>query len=172
MDPILNSVPLPPPGPRREAAGQEPAAPPVRRAARTEDLYTPEEAPVSAGVYWPEKDGEGSFRILFDKPGREEEAPEAAPPGRKAGKDGEPEEKTTVCTDRVEAEIRGLRKQEARLEQQIAGSGGDTERRERLEAQLARVRRELAEKDTDAYRRRHAQYTEGGAGASGPAGPL
>lgn len=80
----------------------------------------------------------------------------AAPP--KAGDD---EEKCTANTDKVEREIRKLKKRQQELERQIRQAQDDPEKREKLEKELQQVEQELKLKDTDSYRKQHAEVRRG-----------
>ena len=71
---------------------------------------------------------------------------------------GDRAERCTANTDQVDREIRRLREQKKALERQLRSRTDGAEIRE-LERRLARVERELAQKDNDAYRRRHAVFS-------------
>lgn len=70
------------------------------------------------------------------------------------------EEKLTTDTDRVDGEIRELKKQVERLEKQAA-EARDPAEAERLEKELRAAEAQLQAKDNDAYRRQHADYFTG-----------
>ncbi len=69
-------------------------------------------------------------------------------------------EKLTTNTDRVDGEIRELKEQAERLEQK-AKEARDPAEAERLEKELQAVEAQLQAKDSDAYRRQHADYFTG-----------
>lgn len=71
--------------------------------------------------------------------------------------DGKQAEQCTGNTDKVDAEIRKLKKKEAELKQRIARAGSPEEQ-ERLKSELLNVQNELRVKDNDAYRRAHTQF--------------
>lgn len=67
-------------------------------------------------------------------------------------------ERCTCDTDKVDREIKTLKKKREELERQIHSETDETRARE-LEAELARVEAELSQKDNDAYRRQHAVFS-------------
>lgn len=142
------------------------------------DEYIPEEKREPYGRYWLGKDGDGSPKIYFDNPEAAEDpaSPKAAGASKAEApeKDGEPkapgkaappdkgrkEEKCTGNTDAVDREIKRLKEKKGKLEAKLDRET-DEAKREALERQLAQVESELRQKDNDAYRRRHAVFTEG-----------
>lgn len=96
--------------------------------------------------------------------GAEEKHASGPPEGaeeKRASASPEKSEKTEECTtntDKVDREIRELRKKKKELEQKLARSDGPEEKK-RLETQLQQTERELQMKDNDSYRRSHAQYS-------------
>lgn len=137
------------------------------------DEYVPEEKRGSYGRYWPGRDRDGSPKIYFDDPEAAEdasaspeppgeEAPGEGPaaPGRAAPAGGERrEERCTADTDKVDREIRRLKEERGELKERLS-SETDEARIGELERRLSRVESELRRKDNDAYRRRHAVFTE------------
>lgn len=113
----------------------------------------------SPGLYEVRGDGEGGYQVYL-RP-YSEDGEEAAP----AEGGGEPRKvtKTTVDTDRVDAELRRLKKERQSLEQQAAKAqnGGDGEKAAELKQKLASLDVELSAKDNDAYRKQHAAVTQG-----------
>ena len=106
----------------------------------TRDTYTPEETPLSMGIY--------------DKDGKTDSPKASAPAGKSA------EEKTaTANTDEVDREIEKLKKKKAQLKQEIAQTKDAPDKQEDLKKQLSQVEEELRRKDNDAYRRQHAKIT-------------
>ena len=72
--------------------------------------------------------------------------------------EGAEEKRASASPDKVDREIRELRKKKKELEQKLARSDGPEEKK-RLETQLQQTERELQMKDNDSYRRSHAQYS-------------
>jgi len=141
------------------------------------DRYIPAEPPVSAGEYRPVTDKDGNRRIVFDAfdapeadgkaapaasdkaaPESDNEAAPAASDKAAPKSDKKATSSCTANTDKVDAEIRRLKKKQAKLEQQLAQA--DDRQRANLERQLAKVEAELHRKDNDAYRKQHAVVTE------------
>ena len=98
----------------------------TRLSAARMDEYVPGENPVPIGLYQVTQDGDGSRKVIFDAPAKEEGEPKTVPEAPEP-----PEEETPA----------------------------DASERAKLEHQLARVESELRVKDTDFYRRQHAQFT-------------
>lgn len=102
------------------------------------------------GVYAVEADGAEGYRIAFRPPEDGGTPPDRTP---------EQPEKTTVNTDRVDGELRQLKKEQSDLERQISQAeraGADLPQLPALRQRLSAVEAELAQKDTDAYRRTRA----------------
>ncbi len=76
-------------------------------------------------------------------------------PGKASGK---PAEKVTGNTDKVDAEIRKLKKQLSELETRLASEQDPAECKE-LEKQISALQDELKKKDNDAYRRGHTVFS-------------
>ena len=137
------------------------------------DEYVPEEKQEPSGRYWLGKDEDGQPKIFFDDPERkpdasgekEPEAPERKEPRQGQGaqgpkrKDGKKEEKCVANTDKVDREIKELKRKKEDLEQRI-NTEQDERRIEELERQLAQVERELDKKDNDTYRKQHTTFTQ------------
>lgn len=83
---------------------------------------------------------------------------EYIPSGVPKGAGGAPAEQMTANTDRVDREIADLRRQKEQLEQQLRACAGE-ERAEALAQRLAQVERALSQKDNDAYRCQHTDFT-------------
>ena len=140
--------------PQARQAEAEPSVPPR---APVVDEYVPEEKQEPSGRYWLGRDEDGAPKVYFDDPERADDGPSDAPaPAGKAG--GDKAERCTGSTDQVDREIERLKKRKETLEQQISSQTDDARRRE-LERKLAQVERELAQKDNDAYRRRHTVFS-------------
>jgi len=104
------------------------------------DEYIPEEKREPSGLYWLGRDEDGQPKVYFDDP--------------EQGK-----EESCICnTDEVDREIEELKKEQAELESKISSETDET-KAENLARELAQVEEELHQKDTDAYRRQHATFT-------------
>ena len=88
----------------------------------------------------------------------EPEAPEAGKPS-KDGKPARSEERCKGSTDKVDREIKRLRKRREELAARLRAED-DPAKAKTLERQLAQVENELRQKDNDAYRRQHTQFTQ------------
>lgn len=110
------------------------------------DQYIPEdtEEQESAGLYWIEKDQDGTPRVHFDQPDRPE-------------RPGQPE-RCTCNTDKVDREIEKLKEKQEALQQQIQSETDEIKRSE-LEQKLAQIESELHQKNNDTYRRQHAEFS-------------
>lgn len=143
------------------------------------DEYIPEEKREPSGRYWMGKDEDGQPKIYFDDPEQAADAPkqpEGAPDAKKLNADAPeakkpdqagqgakgPERKKDEVwegnTDKVDQEIKKLKKKRQELEQRL-NTETDEAKIKGLELQLSQVERELRQKDNDAYRRQHAQVT-------------
>lgn len=130
------------------------------------DEYIPSEKQEPSGLYRLGRAEDGSPKIFFDDP--ERDAPEGAPEPDKAGdgkkppENGKPGRKEEVCkgnTDQVDREIKRLRKRREELAAQLR-TERDPAKAGALERKLAQVESELRQKDNDAYRRQHTQFTQ------------
>lgn len=65
-------------------------------------------------------------------------------------------EKCTMNTDKVDEEIRQLKKRKEDLSKELQHAADDPKKREKLQRELSQVEQELRVKDTDSYRRQHA----------------
>ncbi len=152
------------------------AEPDKRPSAPQVDEYVPGEPPEHAGLYRLGRDEAGERRVIFDDPEDGDNAPASIPAREQAaggkptdgpeksgapktGDDPKKAERCTGNTDKVDREIEKLKAKLAELEQELAQSKDDPEKRSELEKQLAQVKNELRAKDTDSYRRRHADFT-------------
>ena len=131
------------------------------------DEYVPEEKQEPSGRYWPGRDEEGRPRLFVDgpsSPDRPEDSPrppEDGAPEREVPEDGDPERKTERCTcdtGRVDREIERLKRKREELSRQLNAETDGGKIRE-LERKLAQVEDELRQKDNDAYRRQHAEFS-------------
>lgn len=84
----------------------------------------------------------------------EEDAPQKAAPA--ADGDGDT---LTTNTDDVDREIEQLEKQRDTLKEEIGQAADDPQRQAELNQQLAQLEAELNLKNTDTYRRQHADYS-------------
>lgn len=121
------------------------------------DEYVHGEEPISAGLYQLSKDENGAPKVIFDSP--QQDIPETAPPTEGADGGKESEDRCTVNTDHVDAEIERLKEKKAELEQQLAQAKDNPEEKEQLQAQLQQVMQDLGMKGNETYRRQHAEYT-------------
>lgn len=113
----------------------------------------------SPGLYEIKGDGEGGYQVSFQP--YAENGEEAAPAA--GGRDTPEGSKTTVNTDKVDAEIRKLKEKRESLEQQLnqAQNSGDGQKAEALKRKLAAADAEVSAKNNDAYRKQHAVITQG-----------
>lgn len=146
------------------------------------DEYVPEEKQEPSGRYWMGKDEDGQPKICFDDPERAADAPkqpEGAPDAKKLNSDApeaeEPDQagqgakgperkkdKDEVWegnTDKVDQEIKKLKKKRQELEQRLSTETDEAKVKD-LERQLAQVERELKQKDNDTYRKQHSTFTQ------------
>lgn len=155
------------------------------RMLRDEYIPSGDQSKSSAGVYRLEKAEDGEQRIVFDRPDQSENAEkseqananpaqpvngseEKAEPIEDADspkKTDEPEKKDnkkevtcTGNTDKVDREIKQLKKKKQQLEQQLDSVRSDEDKRKEIEAQLSQVNSELNMKDNDSYRKQHTTY--------------
>ncbi len=101
-----------------------------------------------AGLHYPDCDE----YVPGDKP--------AAPAKQEepAGDKGRPAERCVCSTDKVDREIARLRQKQQQLQQKL-NQTEDPQQQEALQKQLDAVARELQQKDNDAYRRQHAEFS-------------
>lgn len=143
---------------------------PVQQRKPVLDEYVPEEPREPYGRYWPGRDADGQPKIFFDDPERAAGASQPPEPVPEAGqpdapradgpekKDGEDEENCVCDTGKVDREIERLKKQRQELEQRL-NTETDERRAKDLERRLSQIEQELQQKDNDAYRRQHADFT-------------
>lgn len=108
-----------------------------------------------SGLYRLRKDAGGNPKVMYDAPKKavkEKEAPRKDEPAKEA-------EECTADTDNVDREIKELKEEKKRLEQQIRAAAGDEEKRKIFEKKLARIEGELRQKDNDTYRRQRAVFS-------------
>ena len=110
------------------------------------------------GLYWLGRDENGGRKIFFNDPKA------ACADGKKkkkaGGGQGEPDEVCVANTDRVDRDIRQLKKKRQELEQKIRSASGNERKIRELEKKLAQVEQELRRKDNDTYRRQHTVFSE------------
>jgi len=166
MIPISSAAPQPAALPYvRETEREARPAPVSSESGRpSRDEYIPEEKRESWGRYWLEKDEDGSPKVCFDNPeaadAPEEDNPEAADAPEKAAPSGKAAERCICDTTKVDREIKKLREKKENLEEQISSETDEAKLREH-ERRLAQAESELRQKDNDAYRRQHSEFTEG-----------
>ena len=139
------------------------------------DTYTPEEEHIPTGLYHIGHDEEGNPKVYFDNPEQKNNLPPAkqtnnlpAPqpsdktpntkPAKENPEDTKKAESCTGNTDKVDREIRQLKKKQQELKQQIR-TEDDEQKAETLKKKLSQVESELRQKDNDAYRRRHTVFS-------------
>ena len=106
------------------------------------DEYIPSKDDEPIGLYSLSQDDEGNPKIKYDSPERSDKSKS---------------ESCTGNTDKVDREIKRLKKKAEQLRQRINFSDG--KERERLERQLKSIQMELFQKDNDNYRRQHAVFS-------------
>ncbi len=124
------------------------------------------------GLYHVGQDENGNRKVYFNDPKKADKnrQPEGIPDSSekdgdknnlkvKADAPDDGEEKCVGNTDKVEREIRELKKKKQELEQQLNAAAGDEKKTKELENKLAQVERELSQKDTDTYRKQNATFT-------------
>ncbi len=138
------------------------------------DEYVPEEKQEPCGRYWVGKDEDGQPKIYFDDPERVSEdpqkpeadekkpdAPEQEKPEQAQRAKGPKKKEGERCvgnTDKVDREIKHLKKKREELEQRL-NTETDEAKIKDLERKLAQVERELSEKDNDTYRKQHSTFS-------------
>lgn len=126
-----------------------------------------------SGLYYVGQDENGNKKIYFNDPKKADGngQPGGAPDGSANGSDKKSrnvnaddpdngEEKCVGNTDKVDREIRELKRKKQELEQQRKQVSGDEKKEKELESKLAQVERELSQKDNDTYRKQHTTYTD------------
>lgn len=101
------------------------------------------------------------------KPSDEEDQRDVAPDekeedekSKKASDDKKTVRIGTVDTGKVDAEIQKLKQEKQRIAQALRQAAGDGQGQEALQKRLEAVDSELRVKDTDAYRKQNAEYSE------------
>lgn len=149
----LTGAKAPPEARQPEKACRRPVEPAM-------DEYIPERPREPSGRYWLGRDEEGRPRVCFDDPERAADAPGAPEQGRGPEKKaaGKGEGTCTGDTSKVDREIRRLKQRRAELRQRLNAETDEAAVR-KLERKLAQVEGELRQKDNDAYRRQHTQFS-------------
>lgn len=163
--------------PKAQKIAEEPQSRPARA---VQDRYAPAEKQNPSGLYRLGRAEDGKLKICFDGPEKapdasqkpEEPDPENAGDGAShakragqdekaqgTGKDGRKESLCKADTDSVDREIERLKKKKEVLEKQLCAETDGTKTKA-LQRQLEQVKRELAEKDNDSYRRQHTTFTQ------------
>ena len=114
-----------------------------------------------SGLYHMEQDENGNPKIIFDTTKRAEEAESEQSKGAelKELSDNDRVKVTIGNMDKVKNEIKKLKEEKKQLEQQLKMAAGNEQKTKELKAKLAQVEAELSVKDTDEYKRQHAEYT-------------
>lgn len=131
------------------------------------DKYIHKDDPVYPGIYHLTKDENGSPKVIFDnftqKNSDEDTKENSSSDNKKISKrssENKKDDTVTGNTDKVDREIKNLKKKKAKLEQQISQSSDNPKKQEKLQRQLEKINSELKMKDNDSYRRQHTQYTK------------
>ena len=113
------------------------------------------------GLYRMGQDENGNLKIIFDTPTKAEEAESEQPKGvkLKGVSDSGRVQVTIGNMDKVKNEIKKLKEKKKQLEQQLKMAAGNEQKTKELETKLAQVEAELSVKDTDEYKKQHAEYT-------------
>lgn len=148
----------------------------------TRDEYVHEPPVTPIGLYHLEQDENGKPKIVFDDPEKMNETPRPedgqmpgdaanatdgsqpknSPKSENASKSEDASKSEETCignTDKVDREIKHLKEEKKRLEQQIRAASGNEEKIEKLKQKLEQVEQELAQKDTESYRRQHTTFS-------------
>ena len=114
-----------------------------------------------SGLYHMEQDKNGNPKIIFDTAKKAEEAESEQPKGAelKEVSDNDRVKVTIGNMDKVKNEIKKLKDEKKQLERQLKMAAGNQQKTKELETKLAQVEAELSVKDTDEYKRQHAEYT-------------
>lgn len=114
-----------------------------------------------SGLYHMEQDKNGNPKIIFDTAKKAEEAESEQPKGAelKEVSDNDRVKVTIGNMDKVKNEIKKLKEEKKQLEQQLKMAAGNEQKTKELKAKLAQVEAELSVKDTDEYKKQHAEYT-------------
>lgn len=113
------------------------------------------------GLYRMGQDENGNLKIIFDISPKAEEIESEQPKGvkLKGVSDGGRVQVTIGNMDKVKNEIKKLKEEKKQLEQQLKMAAGNEQKTKELETKLAQVEAELSVKDTDEYKKQHAEYT-------------
>ena len=125
------------------------------------DEYVRSEKQEPPGHYYLGKDESGQPKVYFDAPEQDEGADNPEPKAADAPKENAGGKKAETCTgntDKVDREIKKLKKEREQLERQINSETDEVKRKE-LESKLSQVENELRQKDNDAYRRQHTVFS-------------
>ena len=120
------------------------------------------------GLYRIGQGENGNRKLFFDDPKAAAHADESRSGKGEDGKgskvsgdsQGKPVEKCVTNTDKVDREIKKLKKEKQQLEQQLQSASGDEKKNRELEKKLTQVENELRQKDNDIYRRQNASVSE------------
>lgn len=121
------------------------------------DEYVHSEKPDSTGIYQLGRDKDGKPKILFDSQQNASKTPKSSESPEKATGNEKENETCTVNTNKVDSEVKKLKKEITTLKQQIA-KASDDEKKD-LQKQLEQLESELSTKDNDSYRRQHSNFT-------------
>ena len=116
---------------------------------RDEYIKSEDEPQKSADIYRVEKDENGKQNVVYEKSDLADKS---------NNDDRNITDECTTSTNKVDAEIKKLKTEKQKIEQQLRGTHDENKQKE-LENRLSTIRAELKIKDTDVYRKQHAKYT-------------
>lgn len=143
------------------AKSKEKDKPEMFTASKDEYISSEKSGKKPSGLYHMEQDENGNPKIIFDTTKRAEEAESEQSKGAelKELSDNDRVKVTIGNMDKVKNEIKKLKEEKKQLEQQLKMAAGNEQKTKELKAKLAQVEAELSVKDTDEYKRQHAEYT-------------
>ncbi len=112
-----------------------------------------------SGLYRMGQDENGNPKVLYDDPKRPGGVDGKVQPKVGVGSPEDGAEECTTDTDKVDREIKKLKEQKQKLEQQIKAAFGDEKKVKELERKLSQIEGELSQKDNDTYRRQNAEIS-------------
>lgn len=121
------------------------------------DEYVHSEKPDSTGIYQLGRDKDGKPKILFNSQQNASKTPKPSEAPEKADGSEKENETCTVNTNKVDSEVKKLKKEITTLKQQIVKASDDEKKN--LQKQLEQLENELSTKDNDSYRRQHSNFT-------------
>lgn len=143
------------------AKSKEKDKPEITLAPKDEYISSEKSGKKPSGLYHMGQDENGNPKIIFDTAKKAEEAGSEQPKSVKpeGASDNDRVKVTIGNMDKVKKEIEKLKEEKKQLEQQLKMAAGNEQKTKELKAKLAQVEAELSVKDTDEYKRQHAEYT-------------